>query len=95
MAWYLTLGWFLLEGCQRYELRSLGRRAVLTGLYVGLATLAVGVTRWAIGETTVGLLRIVLQAMGIGAFSGLVAVPLWIALDWTKHALHRRQQYEI
>lgn len=95
MAWYLTLGWFLLEGCERYELRSLGRRAALTGLYVGLATLAVGVTRWAIGEPTIGFPRIVLQAAGIGAFSGLVAVPLWIALDWTKQALHRRQQYEI
>ncbi len=95
MAWYLVLGWFLLEGCERYELRSLGRRAVLTGLYVGLVTLTVGTTRWAIGEPTVGFLRIVLQAVGIGTFSGFVAVPVWIVLDWTRQVLHRRQQYDV
>ena len=95
MGWYLILGWFLLEGCERYELRSLGRRTALTGLYVGLAILAVGATRWAIGEPTVGFPRVILQAAGIGAFSGLVAIPLWIVLDWTEQIVHRRRRYEI
>ena len=96
MAWYLLLGWGLLHGCERFDLRSLSRRVTVTGLFAGLLALCVGTTRLAIGEPTVGFSVIATHAAGIGLYTAAVAVPFWLVLNWCDTVSRRRMaRYEV
>jgi len=96
MAWYLLLGWGLLYGCERFDLRPLSRRVTVTGLFAGLLALCVGTTRLAIGEPTVGLSTIAAHAAGIGLYTAAVAVPFWLVLNWCENVSRRRlTRYEV
>ncbi len=90
MAWYLLLSWGLLYGCERFDLRPLSRRVIVTGLFAGLLALCIGATRLAIGEPTVGLSVIVANAAGTGLYTAVAAVPFWLVLSWCESVSRRR-----
>jgi rod shape-determining protein MreD len=96
MAWYLLLGWCLLEGAERFDLKPLNRRIAATALYAGLLALCVGTTRLAVGEPTVGFSAIAASAAGIGLYTAVVSVPFWFLLDRFEDALRQRlTRYEV
>lgn len=90
LAWYLLLGWGVLEISERFDLRPLTRRVAVTGLFSGLLALGVGVTRYSLGEPTVALSAIGATAVGIGTSAAIAAIPFWIVLDWLASVAHRR-----
>ncbi len=96
MTWYLLLSWGLLYGCERFDLRPLNRRVIVTGLFAALLALCVGTTRLTIGEPTVGLSAIVANAAGIGLYTAVGSVPFWLVLNWCEHVSRRRlARYEV
>ena len=90
LAWYLLLGWGLIEISERFDLRRSSRRVAGTGLFAGLLALGVGVTRSSLGEPTVALSAIGLAAVGIGTSTAIAAIPFWIVLDWFSGVARRR-----
>ena len=96
MAWYLLLGWCLLEVSERFDLQRVSRRVTATGLFAGLVALGTGATRYILGEPTLGLSTIAAHAVGIGLYTAALAVPFWLALNWLENASHRRlARYEV
>ncbi len=96
MAWYLLLGWCLLEGAERFDLKPLHRRVTATGLFAGLFALCVGTTRLAIGEPTAGFSAIAAHAAGIGLYTAAVAAAILFLLDRFENGIRRRLvRYEV
>ena len=96
MAWYLLLGWGLLELRDRLDLQPLNRRVTTTGLFAALLALGVGATRYSLGEPAVGPATIAIRAAGIGLYTAALAIPFWLLLHWAETISRRRlARYEI
>lgn len=96
MAWYLLLGWGLLEAGERFDLRPLSRRIASTGVFAGLLTLGVATSRLAIGEPTVGFAEIAQSAAAVAICTAVAAIPFWLVASWSERTLYRRlAKYEV
>jgi len=91
LAGLLLIGYAVARLRARFPLENLPAR-VLT-IWAGVTILAVGqaFARWVLGEVAVGLPTAVTRALGVGAYTVGVSLPLLMVIGWIREPYLARQ----
>ena len=92
MALFLLVGYGLTRLRTKLQLEHLVCQVLCVGLATALLATGQAIGCWALGETAVPLPTLLARALGVGAYTAGVSVPLWMVIGWIREPRRVRRR---